>query len=153
MKKLALKLGISIAIIVVLYQFTIYWNPVAIQNKTAAFLDKVKEQKYEDAYALYGGVANPDNWTDGMRKLHNEEGFRLLAYDNVKAIYDDGTFGRGHADLTFEIDGKPLKVDAVLTFGSGAKPRQVCAVRPPGIQPGSIPELAAWNQLVCGSSF
>jgi len=150
MKKLALKLGISIALIVVLYQVTLYWNPIAIQNKTAAFLEKVKEQKYEDAYALYGGATNRDNWTDGMRKLHNEEGFRLIAYDNVKAIYDDGTYGTGHVHLTFEIDGKPLKVDAVLTFGSGAKPQQICAIRPPGTQPGSIPELTAWNQLVCG---
>jgi hypothetical protein len=155
--KFVLKISASLILLwlvfFLVYSVTLMWNPFAIQKKTTAFLGAIQAQKYEKATNLYSGTIDKKTWVHEMLKLYEEEGFRLLSYDNVKADYDDGAFNTGHADLTFQVDGKALKVRAILTFGSGAKPNQVCAIHPPEVKPGSIPELVLWNQLVCGGSF
>jgi hypothetical protein len=86
-----------------------------------------------------------------MRKLHEEEGLQLLSYDNIKAEYDDGCVCTGRADLTFEVNGKPLNVSAILSVGPRNKPSQICAITPSGIEGGSIPVLSEWNLIACGS--
>lgn len=154
--KFVLKIGASLILLwlvfFLVYRVALMWNPLAIQKKTSAFLDALQAQKYEVAEKLFDGNTDNKSWVHEMLRLH-EEGFKLTSYDNVKADYDDGSFSTGHADLTFEVDGKPLKVRAILTFSSGAKPKQVCAIHPPEIKRESIPELETWNQLVCGASF
>ncbi|MFX3635584.1 MAG: hypothetical protein ACE3L7_00715, partial [Candidatus Pristimantibacillus sp.] len=129
--KLALKLGASFLIllfvIILIYRGTLMWNPFAIQNKTEAFLEAVQERKYDRAAKLFGGPNDKKILAEQMLKLHEENGLRLLSYHNVKAEYDDLGFGTGHAELTFEINGKPIEVTAILTFSTEAKPKQVCA--------------------------
>ncbi|MDQ0913846.1 hypothetical protein [Paenibacillus sp. V4I5] len=155
--KFVLKIGIPFMLLLfmffLVYQATLAWNPLAIQKKTVAFLNAIKTQEYREAERLFDGSIDKNTWVDEIQKLHEKEGFKLLAYENVKADYDDGTFGTGHSDLTIEVDGKPLKVMAILTFSSRGKPKQICAVHPSGTKPGSISEIVVWNQLVCGASF
>jgi hypothetical protein len=136
-----------------IYRVTLMWNQISIQNKTARFLDAVQTQNFEEATNLYSGTTDKKIWVNEMRKLYEEDGFRLLSYDDVKAVYDDGSISTGHANLTFEVDGKPLKIRAILTFGTEAKPGEVCAIHPSGVKRESIPELITWNQMTCGGSF
>lgn len=154
--KFVLKIVASLILLwlvfLLVYRVTLMWNPLAIHKKTSEFLDAVQAQKYEVAEKLFDGNTDNNTWVHEMQRLHRE-GLRLTSYDNVKADYDDGSYSTGHADLTFEADGKPLKVRAILTFSSGAKPKQVCAIHNSEIKRGSIPELETWNQLVCGGSF
>lgn len=155
--KFGLKIGVPLIslllILFLVYVVTLPWNPFPSQKKTNAFLNAVQTQKYEEASNLFGGMIDKKTWVDEMLKLYNNEGFKLLSYDNVKAEFDDGSFSTGHADLTFELDGKSLRVRAILTFSSMGKAKQVCAIHPPETKPGSIPELVMWNKLVCGGSF
>lgn len=136
-----------------MYMVTLPWNPFALQMKTAAFLNAIQTQKYEIASSLFGGdIMDEQAWVDEMLKLYNNESFKLLSYDNVKADFDDGSFNTGHADLTFVLDGRPLKVRAIVTFSLNGKPKQICAIHPSETKPNSIPELAMWNRLVCGGA-
>lgn len=85
-----------------MYVFTLPWNPFVLQMKTAAFLNSIQTQKYEKASNLFGGeIMDEKAWVDEMLKLYNYESFKLLSFANVKADFDDGSFNRGHADLTF----------------------------------------------------
>ncbi|MDQ6420573.1 hypothetical protein RB620_14175 [Paenibacillus sp. LHD-117] len=156
--KIVIKAGILLLLIWVFafigYQaYGTWWNPPAIKKKTEAFLECIQSQKFDEAVTLFGGSIGYDNWVSDMRKLHDGQGFQLAAYQNVRAEYDDGSFSTGHADLIFEIDGKSITTQAILTFGPGGMPKQVCAITPPGIKQGAIPELEEWNKLVCGGSF
>ncbi|NHN33383.1 hypothetical protein [Paenibacillus agricola] len=154
--KLVLKIGVSLMLLFLVfsmvYRVTLMGNPFAIQNKTSAFLKAVQVKQYEEAAQLFGSTADKKTLAQGLLKLH-EEGFRLLSYDKVNADYDDDSFSTGHAELTFEVDGNPMKVRAILTFSPEAKPKQVCPISPSEIKRGSIPQLEAWNQLFCGGSF
>lgn len=127
---------------------------MAIQKHTVSFLRAVQEQNYERAAELFGweGRKTEGSKASSWLRLFEEKGVRLLSFSNVRAEYDDGCYCKGHADLIFEVNEKPLEVTAVITFGVGAKPKQICAITPSGIQAGSIPQLAAWNSLACGNS-
>lgn len=144
--------GLWLAVFII-YRVTLMWNGGAAEHKTEAFLDAVQQRGYERAAKLYGGTIEAEVWTADMRKLHEEKGFKLLSYDNVKAEFDDGCYCSGHADLTIEVDGRPLEVVAILTFANGAKPGQICVITPSGQKAGSIPEIEGWNRLACGGSF
>lgn len=137
-----------------LYKVTLFWNPIGIQNQTAAFLRAVQERNYERAAELFGweGQKTAGSKASAWRRLAEEEGVRLLSFSNIRAEYDDGCYCTGHADLIFEVNGNPMQVRAVLTFGNGARPKQICAITPSGMQGGSIHKLAAWNSQACGNS-
>ncbi|MOA03461.1 hypothetical protein D3C78_1229700 [compost metagenome] len=155
--KTALKIGGTIVVlwlvVFLVYQATLIWNPAAIEKKTEAFLNAVQAQSFEEAAALFDGAEGEESLAFEIQKLHEEQGVRLLSYRNVKAEYDDGSFNTGHVDLTFEVDGNPLDVKAILTFGVGARPKQVCVIQPSELKGKSIPQLESWNELVCGGSF
>lgn len=142
---------LSVLALFIVYQLTLMWNPFAIQHKTNSFLNAVQEQKFEEAARQFDGTNDREIFAQEMTKLYEQESIRLLSSHNVKAEYDDGSFSTGHADLIFEVDGRQLKVQAILTFSSGARPKQVCAITPPDLKEGSIPQLDSWNRLVCGS--
>jgi len=151
--KTMLKLGGVLVLLLVVYMAIRLVGPSALERNTSAFLSAVQAEEFEKAAKLYGGISDPANagrWAGEMRKLHEEQGFRLLSFDGVKAEYDDGCFCTGHARLTFEVAGEPLEVEAILTFGE-SKPRQVCAFSHP--EKGTLPELEAWDRLACHSSF
>jgi hypothetical protein len=147
-------IGLLLSGMYLLYQVTLPWNPTAIQKHTVSFLRAVQEQNYERAAELFGWE---DRKTEGSKassweRLAEEEEVRLLSFGNIRAEYDDGCYCSGHAELVFEVNEKPMQVNAVITFGVGSKPKQICAITPPGMQGGSIPQLAAWNLLACGNS-
>ncbi|MDF2962663.1 MAG: hypothetical protein K0S39_4398 [Paenibacillus sp.] len=129
------------------YQGRVVLNQIEVVKNTAAFLKTVQSQNFDKSAELYGGSINLEK----MRKLHVEEGFRLLSYDRIIAEYDDGCVCSGHADLTFEVDGKPLSVSAIVTVSQGNKPGQICAITPLGTEKGSIPVLSEWNLIACGN--
>ncbi|MBW7454556.1 hypothetical protein ACFOLF_29515 [Paenibacillus sepulcri] len=86
-----------------------------------------------------------------MRKLHEEQDFRLLSYNRIQADYEDGCVCTGQVQTTFEVDGNPLHTTAILAFDSDYELKQLCAVTPPGVKRGSIPELSGLNLIACGS--
>lgn len=131
----------------------VLWNPSAIRKNNEAFLESVKEQQFEQAAKLFDGSIENDNWLSDVQRLHEDGHFKLLSYGNVKAEFDDGSFSTGHADLTFEINGQTISTSAILTFGHGGMPKQVCAITPPAFKQGELPELDEWNQIMCGGSF
>jgi hypothetical protein len=107
-----------------------------------------------NAFTVPSDLGLESNWytANEWKRLSEEEGVRLLHFSNVRAAFDDGCYCTGHADLVFEVDDNPMKVRAVITYGVGARPKQICAITPSEMQDGSIPELAAWNSLACGNS-
>jgi hypothetical protein len=126
------------------YRATVMWNQWDTEKKTAAFFEAVQARDDEEAIRRH---VEP---SDRMLAMLKENRFKLLSYDHVSAEFDDGCVCTGHVDLTFEVEQKPLEVEAVVTFTDG-KPRQVCAIgHPSGVTPGSVPELVAWNEVFCG---
>ncbi|MEF3301565.1 hypothetical protein [Paenibacillus sp. GYB003] len=117
----------------------------AAEMRTTSFLMAMQAQRFDLASERYAGEID----TERLERLH-DDGFRLVSYSAVKAEYDDGCVCGGHADLTFEANGKPLHATAVFTVGSGYRPKQVCVLTPSGSERGPIPELSEWNMLVCG---
>ncbi|UJF33823.1 hypothetical protein [Paenibacillus hexagrammi] len=117
------------------------------------FLSAVQEQNYEKAAAMLGweGEKTEGNQVSAWARLAGEVGVRLISFNNVHAEFDDGCYCTGHANLVFEIDGEPLEVRAILTFGKWGKPKQICAITPSDMRSRSIPQLAAWNLLACGN--
>ncbi|MBE1444840.1 hypothetical protein [Paenibacillus sp. OAS669] len=146
-------LGLLLCIMFLLYKVTLFWNPIAIQKQTVSFLKAVQEQNYDRAAELFGweGQKTAGSKESAWKQLAEEEGVRLLSFSNVRAEYDDGCYCTGHADLVFEVNGSPMQVRAVITFGAGARPKQICAITPSGMQGGSIAQIAAWNSLACGN--
>ncbi|MFC6233407.1 hypothetical protein ACFQI7_37430 [Paenibacillus allorhizosphaerae] len=128
-----------------LYKVTLFWNPIGIQKQTVSFLKAVQEQNYNRAAELFGweGQKTAGSKESAWKKLDEEEGVRLLSFSNVSAEYDDGCYCTGHADLVFEVNESPMQVRAVITYGLGARPKQICAITPSGMQGGSILAAAA----------
>lgn len=149
--KISIPIVLLVIVILMLYLLSLPWNPYNSQKKTSAFLHAIQTQSFEEAEELFNGMSDKNSWISEMKKLHKEEDFRLVSFARVKAEYDDGSFSTGHANLNFEVEGKPLNVEAILTFDYGGRPKQVCAIHPPGSK--LIPELLKWNELVCGGSF
>ncbi|WP_028547438.1 hypothetical protein [Paenibacillus sp. UNC451MF] len=118
-----------------------------LTSNTSAFLNALQSQDYEKAANLYGNSLDIDK----IRKLDENQGFRLLSFDNISSNYDDGCVCTGKAELTFEVKGAPLNVTAIVTTGTDYKPGQICAITPSGVKRGSIPELSEWNIAACGS--
>ena len=114
--KIVVTLILSVLALFIVYQLTLIWNPFAIQHKTNLFLNAVQEQKFEKAARLFDGTNDRETFAQEMAKLYEEESIRLLSSNHVKAEYDDGSFGIGHADLTFEVDGRQLRVQAILNL-------------------------------------
>jgi len=134
------------------YYGVVVWNKMSGQKIISSFLSSVQVQQYAQAAEFLDGGAGADI-AGMMQKLNREDRFRLLSYDHVSAEYDDGCVCTGHAELTFENDGKPLPaVRAVITFAPGNKLSQVCAITPSGVERGSIPGLTEWNRMFCGGS-
>lgn len=147
-------LGLLLCIMFLLYKVTLFWNPIGIQKQTVSFLKAVQEQNYDRAADLFGWEGQQTNGSKEIawKKLAEEEGVRLLSFSNVRAEYDDGCYCTGHADLVFEVNESPMQVRAVITYGVGARPKQICAITPSGMQGGSISQIEAWNSLACGNS-
>lgn len=103
-KIVASLLVLSIAFILI-YRLTLALNPIAIQKNTTAFLDEIQTENFDAALTRFVGGTVTNSWAQDMISLH-EDGFKLISYDHVKADYDDGGFGTGHANLTFEVNGE-----------------------------------------------
>jgi hypothetical protein len=148
--KILQKVVVSVLLLWVIFLLTYYGNVLLNQNEveknTASFLKAVQARNISVAPDFFGSSLDIEN----VRKSLREDGFRLLSNDYVKADYDDGCVCTGHVDLTFEVDGKPLKVSAIFTVGPGNKPYQICVLTPSGIESGSISELSKWNLHACG---
>ncbi|WP_143014321.1 MULTISPECIES: hypothetical protein [unclassified Paenibacillus] len=142
-----------IFLFVLIYVSVHIWGFFAIQKKTESFLAAVQALEFERAAQLYSGTEDKQAWVRGMEQLHEEGQFRLISYAKVKPYYNDGGFHTGHAELSFDMEGEQLNVNAVLTFGENDQPGQVCAIHPPEVPRGSIPGLVSWNRLTCGGSF
>jgi hypothetical protein len=149
--KIVWRIGASLLLLwlifLLVYQGRIIIQQTKVENNTAAFLKAVQSKDFRKAAELYGSSLNLEK----MRILHEEDGFRLLGYDNIRAEYDDGCVCTGHADLTFEVNSKPIKVSAIVSVGSRNKPGQICAIYTLGTEHGSIPALSKWNLIKCGS--
>lgn len=145
----------ALCVIYLLYKVTLFWfwNPISIENQTVSFLRAVQEQNYEKAAELFGWETEKTEGSNAhaWRHLAEEEGIRLLSFHDVDVDYDDGCFCHGRAELVFEVDENPLEVRAVITFGVGEKPKQICVLTPSGLQREAISQLAAWNTLACGN--
>lgn len=104
--KLALKIGVPIFLLLIVlllvYRATLMWNPFVMQNKTKSFLKAMQEQQFDEAASLFDGNNNKETLLQEMLALHEQKEMKLLTYRNVKAEYDDGSFGTGQANLTFE---------------------------------------------------
>lgn len=133
------------------YYGVVFWNKMSGQKIISSFLSSVQAQQYEQAAEFWDGKAGSD-FAGIMQKLNEEDRFRLLYYDHVSAEYGDGCVCTGHAELTFENNGKPLPVRAIVTFSPGNKLSQVCALTPSGVERGSISGLTEWNRMFCGGS-
>jgi len=118
-----------------------------LKRNTRAFLQEIQSQNYTKAAELHRGSID----LASIRKLDEMDGFRLLSVDRVTAAYDDGCVCTGKAELTFAVKGEALQVSAIVTSGTDYMPGQICALTPPGIKRGSIPELSQWNLAACGS--
>ncbi|MBO7745708.1 hypothetical protein I8J29_15965 [Paenibacillus sp. MWE-103] len=140
------------ALLLAVYGAAVRWDGHAAERRTAAFLKHVQGQRYQAAARAADASERAPERERGLAEVRRM-GLRLAAYRQVSAEYDDGGYNTGHARLTWELNGRTLETEAILTFGPGGKPRQVCAVTPAGRAPGSIPALAAWNRVMCGSSF
>lgn len=149
--KLIWRIGASLILLwivfLLVHQGIVLLQKIKVEKNTAAFLKAVQSKDFGKAAELYGSPIDLEK----MRKLHEEEGFRLLNYDNIRADYDDGCVCSVHADLTFKVNGEPLNVSAVVSVSSGNKPGQICAITPSGTELGSIPVLLEWNLIACGS--
>ncbi|MFC4812469.1 hypothetical protein [Paenibacillus sp. GCM10023250] len=156
----ATKIGILIgltavagyALLLAAYGAVVRWDGYSAERRTKAFLHQVQSQRDQAAARSIDASEHEPEWERRMAEIRRM-GLRLAAYRQVSAEYDDGGYNTGHARLTWELDGRTLDTEAILTFGRGGKPRQVCAVTPAGRAPGSIPALAAWNRLMCGADF
>lgn len=155
--KLALKIGVPIILLLIVlllvYRATLMWNPFVMQNKTKSFLIAMQEQQFDEAARLFDGNSDKESLLQEMLELHEQKGMKRLTYSNVKAEYDDGSFGTGHANLTFESGRESLKVRAILTFSTEAKPKQICAITPPEAKDQAVSYLESWNNVFCGGSF
>jgi hypothetical protein len=157
MKQLPYKtIGVMVVlfgVMLLVYKVTLFWNPIGIRKQTVSFLRAVQEQDYNKAAELFGWEGNKavGNEANAWKRLFEEEGVRLLSFSNVRAAYDDGCYCTGHADLVFEVDENPMMASAVITYGVGARPKQICAITPSELKNGSIPQLVAWNALACGN--
>jgi hypothetical protein len=149
--KLTLRLGASLLLLWVVLIFVFYGKVLVqewkVERNTAKFLNAIQSKNFGKASELFGSPIDLIR----MRKLHEDEGFRLEDYDQIKAEYDDGCVCTGRAELTFKVNGKPINVSAVFSVRPGNKPSQICAITPSGIKQGSIPELSEWNLIACGS--
>jgi hypothetical protein len=149
--KIVWKIGASLFLLwlvfLLVYQGKIILQQKKVEDNISAFLKAVQSKDFWKAAELYGSSINLEE----MRILHEEDGFRLLDYDNIRAEHDDGCVCTGHADLTFEVNSNPIKVSAVFSVGSKNKPGQICAITPSGTKRGTIPALSKWNLITCGS--
>ncbi|TYP69800.1 hypothetical protein [Paenibacillus methanolicus] len=131
--------------------FAVYYGHAAYQKvqavrHTSAFLHELKQEEFRQAVTHYGEPLDGE----GLRLLHEREAFKLADYGHVRAEFDDGCVCVVHAELTFETKAKMVETDAIITLRKGKKPGQVCAITPSGVERGEIPELDAWNRIVCG---
>ncbi|WP_090639514.1 hypothetical protein [Paenibacillus sp. UNC496MF] len=140
------------ALLPAVYGALVRWDGYAAERRTEAFLKHVQDQRFQAAARAADASGHAPERERRMAEVRRM-GLRLAAYRQVSADYDDGGYNTGHARLTWELNGRTLETEAILAFGPGGKPRQVCAVTPAGRAPGSIPALAAWNRILCGSGF
>jgi hypothetical protein len=149
--KLIWRIGASLLMLwlvfLLVHQGIVLLQKLKVEKNTSAFLKAVQSKDFGKAAELFGSSIDLEK----MRKLHEEEGFRLLDYDHIRAEFDDGCVCTGHADLTFRVNGEPLNVSAVVSVRSGNKPGQICAITPSGTERVSIPVLSEWNLIACGS--
>jgi hypothetical protein len=130
-----------------------FWNPPLLKNNTEAFLEQIRKQDFNEAMNRFEDSTANNSWPNDMRELFEKQDFKLLTFDGIRAEFDDGSYSTGHAELTFEIDSRPIRTEVILTFGNRGKPKQLCAITPPGVQQSELPELEEWNRLMCGGSF
>ncbi|SFS72683.1 hypothetical protein [Paenibacillus sp. BC26] len=129
------------------YYGKVFVQEQKVERNTAQFLDNIQSKNFSKAEELFGSPID----LEGMRNLQDNKGFWLEAYNHIKAEYDDGCVCTGQAELTFHAHGKSIDVSAVFSVGKGNKVGQICAITPPGVKRGSIPELSEWNLIACGS--
>ncbi|AFC30259.1 hypothetical protein [Paenibacillus mucilaginosus] len=148
------KIGAYLAVLALAAGLWVLFAPVASERQTASFLDAVVDQKYDEAALLYGGLSadgSAGRWAGELRRIYEEDGFHLHAYEGLQAEYDDGCFCHGHVNLIFDVQGETIPVRAILVFGEEYKPRQVCAIPHP--EQKTVPGLNAWNRLVACGGF
>ncbi|NOU71260.1 hypothetical protein GC098_07460 [Paenibacillus sp. LMG 31458] len=95
--KLIWRIGASLILLWIVFLLVhlgiVLLQKIKVEKNTAAFLKAVQSKDFGKAAELYGSPIDLEK----MRKLHEEEGFRLLNYDNIRADYDDGCVCSVHA--------------------------------------------------------
>ncbi|GLX68675.1 hypothetical protein [Paenibacillus glycanilyticus] len=138
-------IGLAWAVLFAGYYINVELNKHKAEREIRHYLQAVQQQDYNKAVRLFGEPLDGD-------RLQQLQPFRLVKYSQVKADFDDGCVCSGRAKLTFQTDGLPVTVDAVIALRAEYKPGQICAGATKA-QHSALPALAEWNKVNCGSSF
>ncbi|CAM3091772.1 hypothetical protein PALU110988_00580 [Paenibacillus lupini] len=138
-----LSLLLAWAVLFLSYFGNVLWKQFKGERNVSHFLKAVQQQHYDEAVSRFGEPLNKES-------LKQLQPFRLVKYGRINADFDDGCVCSGHAELTFQAKGAPITVPALFTLREGNKPGQICALMTKE-QRASMPQLAQWNIVVCGS--
>jgi hypothetical protein len=144
-----LALLFSWVVLLLVYYVGVFLDKYEVEKNTSIFLDSVIARNVNAA----PDFALSRTEQEKVKKHIEEDGFGLIGYERITSDFSDGCVCTGHVDLILQATEQAMKVSAVFTVKEGNKPNQICIYSPPGVERGSIPVIAKWNEFACGADF